>query len=333
VGPSPELVAAPASANSLSCDKRWWATLPCDSFGTPLVSFNGSPTQLANQWTQVTIPPIRGPLTPKPMTDRIPPAVDIPLRIHIAGWFPLLDPVAIVVDGSGGSNGEALLNGAEQAEFKATETAKLTGVKQTAPGNAGHLRLIAYCGPFQVGLSSSFSVSAIPRKMGITLDYTLTGPKRGFVVKDTVHSDSGSTADLDQIELSECVEDIKDDFSELTKSHSGYQKGTSTDEHSMDTSGLKHTGSWRFKQTHKFNDPRSNSSDIPMESSGYLVSHDVSKTQIVTSKSGASTEAQGVKSDAGAGGVIQPQLIPPLPEAGCNADGGLPSAQTFAGFK
>jgi len=169
----------------------------------------------------VTIPQIRGPSTPKAMSDRIPPGVDIPLRIHVAGWYPLLDPVAVVVDGYGGANGEALLNGAEQAEFKATENAKLKGTKQTAPGSAGHLRLIAYVGMFQVGSSNTFSVSAIPRKMSFTLDHLLTGSNRGFVVKDTVKSDSGHTADLDEIEISECVDDIRDEFPGLPKTHSG----------------------------------------------------------------------------------------------------------------
>src|SRR4051794_1221529 len=95
----------------------------------------------------VTLPPtVRFPGTPAGMPDRIPPNKDFAVAVGIAGWGPPMAPVTVTVEGSGAANGTATINGAASADLSAGATVQLRGTAQTAPGDGGHLRIVARLG-------------------------------------------------------------------------------------------------------------------------------------------------------------------------------------------
>ncbi|HEV7828516.1 MAG TPA: hypothetical protein VGP04_06615, partial [Pseudonocardiaceae bacterium] len=119
-----------------------------------------------------------------------------------------MSPVVIAVAGSGGANGTATVDGAASALVIAGGTVTLRGIAQTTPGNAGKLRLTASLGGRELASSNVFSVAAIPQDMVLTSMTPLTGARRGFIVTQTWSSDSGSVADLDEVQVSELVQYI-----------------------------------------------------------------------------------------------------------------------------
>ena len=115
------------------------------------------------------------------MPDRIPPRVDTPVGVSITGWaMPMLD-VTLPVEGGGGGNGSVTLNGANSVDLNASAIVRLRGVDQTAPGNAGGLRLVARQGTALVASSPGFSVSAIPQNFSVTFNSQInTATMRGL---------------------------------------------------------------------------------------------------------------------------------------------------------
>jgi hypothetical protein len=265
---------------------------------------------------RVTIAPVKGTRTPdrtpNGMPDRIPPTLDHRIPIQIAGWFPLLGPITLEVEGSGGVNGEVLVNRSDKYELTKSEIVVLQGVKQTKPGSGGNLRLVAWLGEQQAATGNYFSVAALPRQMSFVVTKEFTGATRGFLAEDSWKSDSGSVSDLDEIEISECIAIPykKDDFPHLPKQHSGYIRGAFLDRHELALAPIrKAQGVWHYHQTHMFWDHRTGAKDVPLEGSGYEVIHDVHGGFITTSKSGLGTTADGIASEAGAGSDLRTQSL------------------------
>jgi hypothetical protein len=71
------------------------------------------------------------------MPDRIPPRVDTPVDVTIAGLAVPMRDVTLSIAGAGGGNGTATINGAATADLGASATVNLRGVVQTTPGKAG----------------------------------------------------------------------------------------------------------------------------------------------------------------------------------------------------
>jgi hypothetical protein len=262
---------------------------------------------------------IRGDATPASMAaDRIPPRVGTTVHVDVNGVKSGDPPVTLSVEGAGGGNGTVKIDGAATKDLTASADVTLTGGDQTTAGKAGGLKLAAKQGTTTLSASGGFSVSSIPQNWTCTFDSLVTGTSRGFVVNDRWESDSGVVADLDQTEISELVEVTSSTgtFAGTGKRNSGYLAGDSftQDTHGTPVSILKGPGKRIAQQTSMFKDKRAGANDIPVKNSGYTVIRDVTDTgggklQIETDKRGASTTANGVTSDAGAGTITKPQAV------------------------
>jgi hypothetical protein len=131
----------------------------------------GAPAAAAGQ-TTVTIAEVNLHNT-EATVKRIPPRVDTPVAVTVAG--PTNPPVTLSIDGSGGDNGSATINGAATHDLTGSETVNLRGVDQTAAdltglgmSNAGRLKLVAKQGTNQLAESNGFSVAAYPISIGFT---------------------------------------------------------------------------------------------------------------------------------------------------------------------
>jgi hypothetical protein len=261
---------------------------------------------------------IEGASTPPSMgVARIPPRVPTFVPITINGPVTSAAPVRVSIDGAGGGNGSASINGVvADVNFAAAGIFNLAlrGVAQTAPGSAGNLKLVARQGTRVLASTAGFSVSSIPENMSVTLSSTSPpgpcGPAvpncRGFIVNYAWKSDSGTKADLDQAEISERVESTGTGvFAKTTTNTSCYLSATGglTDSHQVGADGLNSSGSLTLKQTEMFKDKRSGASDIPVTNSGFLITHVVDPIpgsctfgffcdfQVTSSKIGADTVA------------------------------------------
>jgi hypothetical protein len=274
----------------------------------------------------VTFGRVRAASTPAAMTpDRIPPRVNVPIRVSVAHWAPPMLMISISVQGSGGANGSATVDGRAATNVGTGRNVQLRGTAQTSPGNAGNLQLIATMGPTVVGASNAFSVAAIPENMRLVNRTALTGARRGFAVRQSWKSDSGVVGDLDQAQISEQVEQVSATgiFSGLGSSTSGYiaaDTGLLTDTHGTPTSALTAAGTRRANQTEMFLDNRTGVADIPMRASGFIINRaaftpaphpgaPAPALRFTTSKAGAPVTANGVASSAGAGSMTLTQTV------------------------
>jgi outer membrane protein OmpA-like peptidoglycan-associated protein len=279
-----------------------------------------------------TIPAIRGSSTPSAMTgDRLPPRVDTPISMVLGGASNPALPVVLSVDGTGGGNGTATINGGATQTLTASGTVNLQGVDQTDPGKSGGLTLVARRGGAVLASSKGFSVSAIPQNFSFTFSGLITRPfERGILVNEHWESDSGVLSDLDEAEVAERVEITTD---------TGACKGVgqrsgcyapaftilgSADEHSFPI--IKSECTRIVNQTHMFKDHRAGAADVPMTNSGFLITRILEKKprsgaffpdfQITTKKEGATTTANDsnptcssapIASAAGSGSVTKTQ--------------------------
>lgn len=266
----------------------------------------------------VTLPKIRAGSTPTGMADRIPPRVDTAAHVDVSGLKTGDAPVTLSVEGAGGGNGTATIDGAATKDITATADVKLKGGDQTDVGKGGNLKLVAKQGGTTLATSSAFTVSAIPQNYKDVFARLITGTKRGFFVTDSWESDSGVVADLKETEISELVEvtSATGCFTGTGKSNSGYLPGDkfSEDEHGTPVSILTKAGNRVAAQTCMFKDKRSGATDIPMTNSGYTLTRDVTeptpgKIKIQTHKVGAATTANGVTSAAGVGDIDKTQDV------------------------
>ncbi len=265
----------------------------------------------------VTIPPkINATTTPEVMLmDRIPPRVDTPASIDVSGLAPIAQPVTLSIDGGSAANGTVTIDGAATKDLRGAATVNLRGGVQTAPGNAGNLRLVASQAGTEIARGAPFSVSAVPQFYSDAfVNDLLAGPRRGVVVQDGWESDSGNVADLDQVDISEQVEVTIETgcFAGGGGVVSGYLPGTvfTQDTHSSAAATLTAPGHRVAQQTCMFKDKRTGVTDIPMRDSGYLLDRRCIKVgpgfRFLIKKIGTATTANGVPSGAGRGEIIRP---------------------------
>ncbi len=264
----------------------------------------------------VTMPPhIRAASTPETMAqDRIPPSVDTPVSIGLTGFAAPAAPVTLSVDGAGAANGTVTIDGAATRDITGATVVQLRGVTQTSPGSGGNLQLVARQGATEIARSGDFSVSAIAQFYTDAFVSDVTGAQRGVVVQDGWESDSGSVADLDQVDLSEQVEvtTATGCFSGLGGATSGYLPATAftQDTHGTPAAALTSPGRRIAQQTSMFRDKRTGATDIPMRDSGYEIDRRCTAAgpgfRLKTTKVGKATTANGVPSGAGAGSIIRP---------------------------
>lgn len=239
----------------------------------------------------VTIPHIRGIATPPVMAaDRIPPRVDTPVSVVFGGTPNPAAPVTLSIDGAGGANGTATINGAASDAFSVAgaQVVNLKGVTQTSIGSAGGLTLVARQRGAVLASSPGFSVSSIPQNMSFTFnrlatpaDCTALGVTgcKGIVVDYAWNSDSGVPADLNGARQSERVETAiaLGIFAGINLHTSCYLSSVSSqsDFHTMGVAGSRSSGFIMLKQAFMFADDRAGASEIPMTNSGFITTHSV----------------------------------------------------------
>lgn len=270
----------------------------------------------------VTIPTaIRNTSTPAAMTaDRIPPRVDTPIAVGFSGTASPAAPVTLSVEGSGGNNGSVAINGASRITLTGSTTVKLKGTGQTVAGNANRLKLVAKRNGTTLAASNGFSVAAIPNRVSFVQSSLLTGTTRGFIVDYTIGSDSGALADLNGTAISERIQIITHTgvFAPTTAINtSGYILTTTpqVDTHSVGPlAALVAVGLLQLQQTFMFKDDRTGVVNIPVDRSGFAISHSVTPDpaggfQVVSNKNGAAGTALGITSTAGSGTTSATQHV------------------------
>ncbi len=234
-------------------------------------------------------------------------------------------PVTLSIDGQGGGNGEATIDGkvTQNLTSSGTTTVNLKGKTQTEPNQDSRLTLVATQNGKQLASSHGFSVSAIPEDLSFTLDGLAKGAFRGLHITYDVGSDSGVRGDLDKAGGAERVEYPSKKPEALNHCY-GILSKTTKDDHMLPTSSLTSPMSITAKQTFMFFDHRTQSEGIPMKNSGFLIKHVVKAKrpgpglEMTTSKEGAAETAQDrdticksgpIKSDAGKGSESQTQDV------------------------
>lgn len=268
----------------------------------------------------VTFARVNASTSPAGMPNRIPPSVDTTVSYTVAHYDATKGKIELSIEGANDTNGKASIDGAATKEVTATGSIALKGTKQTTPGNAGKMVLVAKQGGTVIGRSNAFSVSAIPQNWNITFNSLIQGTKRGIAVNNAWESDSGSLADLDEVERSEKVEygGGTGIFAATTSgNNSGFLPGNNSprvDSHGTPVSMLTGEGSITAKQGFIFNDKRTGATNVPARNSGFAITRDVVSNgsggfDITTSKVGASHTTRGYAVTAGSGSVSRKQAV------------------------
>ncbi|MBN9385059.1 MAG: DUF4157 domain-containing protein [Chitinophagaceae bacterium] len=299
----------------------------CDDKKKPDTSGSATPATPATPAApaaavNVTIPKIRAASTPAAMTvDRIPPRVDTPVAVGIAGSASPAPAVTFSIDGAGGGNGTATINGANTATLTASGTLQLRGVDQTDPGKAGNLKLVARQGTTVLASSSGFTISAVPQNWSTSLVNSITDPDAiGMIAKNCWESDSKDVNDLDKVKRKEQVE-----VTTKTGPWAGATQGTSSwkdatmgcifDQHQdSPRAGFRMLGSKIANQVFVFKCERTGVTDIPATNSGLLITRQVTSGgpgvfKYDISKVGTAVTANGFSSAAASGSAIAPTQV------------------------
>lgn len=281
----------------------------------------GAPPPLGT--VTATVPAsIRAASTQRGMPDRIPPRVDTPVDVNVAGWIiPMLD-VTFSIDGNGGNNGSVTVNGARSADLRAAATLRLRGLNQTKPGNAGNLRLIPKQGTNELARSNGFSVSSVPQNWPTSLVNAVDEPDRiGMIALNSWESDSGNVADLDEVKRREQIEltTKTGPWASASQETSGWRDatmGSIQDSHtSSPRSSYRRVGNKIANQVFTFKCERTGVVDIVARNSGLLISREVTAgatagTFVYTiSKVGAAVTANGYSSDAASGSAAPAPMV------------------------
>jgi len=262
--------------------------------------------------------------------NRIPPRIGNNIGIVIKSNVAGLTPLTLTVNGNGGPNGAASVNGAESLQINSSAGFTLKGLTQTAAGNNNRLSLVLtarYQGQdLVVNRSRGFTIASKPLKWNLSAQEDINGTAMegfagifyGLTVEEEWQSDSGSMADLDGVAVDERVE-----MQEATGIYSGIQIGVrpptpandaALDDHALEKDSITGPGKKVLKQTHVYKDIRTGVADVPVEDSGYRITQEVivqseedkgryieTVYRIHTTKTGAALAAQGVASGAGSG--------------------------------
>jgi len=248
----------------------------------------------------VTFPVTSNADTPAGMNTRIPPGVNTPVNVTVAGLTGA-NTVTLSVTRIAGTQGAAAVNGAATMTLgNGTSTVQLQGTQQTecrANSPIGpNLELVATPtgGGAPIAQSNAFAVSAIP------IDYleTLVGPistgaDLGLEVADSWTSDAATSAlytgPVGMAAL-DCT-DVGEVVIPAGGKTSGYLKGDKKthDKHTTPRANIVPGYMTTTDQFSAFKDFRSNSLNICMPSSGYTITRTANGdpvTTFTTTKSG-----------------------------------------------
>ena len=254
------------------------------------------------------------------MSDRIPPRVDTPETVSVAG-LPPGSTVDLYVTGPAGEEGAGTASVDGRTTLRVTSDGtraiRLRGVDQTycTPGPGPVLTLQARFDGVVIARSAQFAVSAIPENYYESFDSGLTGTFevqlngekqrievrsgemvgawRGIAVLEKWHSDSGVTRDLECTQVTELVEAKNG----IAGTSSGYLPGYLFQPDFLGTQTVHITPGYnqRMDQIHLFNDVSSKSYNIPVTRSGYLISRetDARGAKFTTCKTGQGNTVTG----------------------------------------
>jgi hypothetical protein len=325
----------------------------------------------------ITIPDISNADTPYGMPDRIPPTANTALQITVQPDLTGTNQsVTLAKLGSGGNNGDFTINGGSTASITTTSTVSFSGTTQTATAgagngpsgnggeNAGNLSVVAQVRGQNAVQSAGFSVAAIPQNFTDMYSQTFTpaapftftqgGPPfvgmgvQDGLTSDSVTSDSGSSADLGQVQYEEqlvqagqgngvfartsiapntcCYVPAATPAKDAHAIPIYYLTGSGA---GMPAGFQQGVGTIAFNQVQVFRDYRTGVVDIPMTNSGFTVGQQITTTiaqdgtvtyHLTTTKAGANEAVTGTNSSgnpatysSSAGAVTQygptPKLI------------------------
>jgi Type VI secretion system/phage-baseplate injector OB domain len=217
------------------------------------------------------------------MVDSVPPTKTYEVLVTVT---PQLEPgrfIEMSVVNGNDKNGNAHVT---PRQISTTTTVTVTGDVQTAPGNAGQLKIQAALNGVTKAESAGFTVCAHPTTVHNKLKADIdSGGVVGAAVTVTLDSDSGTVSDLDQAEFSEqVVSGHKDSppFSAINGStSSGYLKANRTnlvDNHTTISPDPGPAGTEVFSQLFIFKCLRCGVTDKVQPRSGMKIVHSVFQT-------------------------------------------------------
>jgi hypothetical protein len=190
------------------------ARQPAEPVSTPAAwpALPAEPAPAAGGAPSVSLPQhIRGWQSPWGTPDRIPPRVDTPVEVGVAGWSMPMLPITLKIEGAGGGDGTVTIDGGPTAEISASTTVQLRGQDQSEFGFADELRLAAYLGPVRLSASEPFSVAAWPVTIKFFFAEIISPeiinkiPTWGAKYAMDPISDSGVLSDCNRTQISENV--------------------------------------------------------------------------------------------------------------------------------
>lgn len=115
--------------------------------------------------------------------------------------------VNLAVLNNGGANGTATV---VPEQITSDTVVTITGGDQTKPGHSGQLKVVARFNDKIIASSAGFSVCAHPHSIKISLHKLVKeGVSIGAIVRMLFESDSGKRSDLDMVQGSEIVDEIR----------------------------------------------------------------------------------------------------------------------------
>jgi peptidoglycan hydrolase-like protein with peptidoglycan-binding domain len=225
-------------------------------------------------------------------TDSLPPSVPpgqaYEVDISVTPSLTANDFIDLEIINTSRSNGFA---GVTPRRIQSSTKVRVEGdrTRQTQPGNAGKLQIQASLNGKVLAISNGFSVCAHPKFITVNITPAIDVDDIGgvgMIVKETIESDSGLVAHLDQTEWSELVDPIvrnEPPFGQGSGfvNNSGYlaaipPPGLSiTDRHVEPRPSAGPKGEVVKVQVHMFRCKRCGATDIPIPFSGFEITHQV----------------------------------------------------------
>ena len=140
------------------------------------------------------------------MPASLPPTKTYAVQVTVEPPLTGSDFIELSIIGSSVLNGSATVS---PSRITKTTTVVVTGGSQTLPRNAGRLQIQAKLNGNDVkAVSDGFSVCAHPLNLKTKFFRDINAGQAGMIVAETLDSDSGRFADLDQVQWSEVVEPL-----------------------------------------------------------------------------------------------------------------------------